>query len=161
MYQQILKNGFSYHLYLVSVLAVFLCASTFGQEKQKHQPNDSGFERYSSNEVDKVPVYPGCTSDNNEGLETCMMGEISQYIVNNLDFNLASQSGLMGMQEIVVHFGIDASGKVVHVSAKAGNPTMEKEAVRVIKSLPECEPGEKDGKKVGVYYTFPIGFEVE
>lgn len=155
------RTGISNYFLFLSILAFCLSTNAFSQEKQMTLNANKSFQRYTSNKVDKVPVYPSCTGENNEMLETCMMGKISQFIVNNLNFKLASQLGLRGNQEITVHFVIDSTGKVANVSAKASHPDMEKEAIRVIKDLPDSQPAEKEGQKVSVYYTFPIAFEVE
>ncbi len=161
MLPRTLRTGISNYFLFLSILAFCLSTNAFSQEKKLALNANESVQRYTSNEVDKVPIYPSCTGESNEILETCMMGKISQYIVDNLDFQLASQLGLSGMQEITVHFVINSTGKVANVSAKASHPDMEKEAIRVIKSLPASQPGEKDGEKVSVYYTFPIDFEVD
>ncbi|MBP9767884.1 MAG: energy transducer TonB, partial [Bacteroides sp.] len=43
---------------------------------------------------------------------------------------------------------------------KSVDPYLDKEAVRVVKSMPRWIPGTQDGKPVNVEYTLPITFKL-
>jgi protein TonB len=48
---------------------------------------------------------------------------------------------------------------VVDVVIKKGvNPSLDKEALRIVMSSPKWEPGKQRGKPVKVQFTFPINF---
>ncbi len=110
--------------------------------------------------IEKVPVYPGCTGDDNETLKKCFSEQISKFVSENFNTKLANVLNLTGRQRIAVQFKIDKSGKIVEVRARAPKPELEAEAVRVIENLPQMEAGEQKGEKVAVLYSLPIVFDV-
>ncbi|MCG2430679.1 energy transducer TonB [Aequorivita xiaoshiensis] len=112
--------------------------------------------------IENVPVYPGCENERgNAAKKKCMSSKISSFINKKFDTNLASDLGLEGRQRIAVQFKIDKSGKVIDVRARAPHPRLEKEAVSVVRSLPDMTPGKQRGKPVGVLYSLPIVFDIQ
>ena len=101
------------------------------------------------NFVDKMPKFPG--------------GDLGlvKYLGENVKYpNIAKENGLQ--EKIYIRFCVTKEGKVERISVLRGTePILYKEALRVIKSLPEWEPGEKNGKKVSVWYTVPINFKLK
>ena len=56
---------------------------------------------------------------------------------------------------------VEADGKVSNTMiAKGVTPALDKEAERVVKSMPKWIPGKKNGQNVRVKYTLPIKFVV-
>ncbi|MCB0465193.1 MAG: energy transducer TonB [Aequorivita sp.] len=110
--------------------------------------------------IEKVPTYPGCSGDN-EALKKCFSERISGFVGENFNTKLGKELNLSGRQKIAVQFKIDKSGNIVSATAKATKPELEAEAIRVIKMLPQMQPGEQKGEKVGVLYSLPIIFEVK
>ena len=86
---------------------------------------------------------------------------ITELVKKNFNSSLAGDLGLEGVQRIFVQFKIDENGKVVNVQARAPHPSLEKEAIRVVRLLPEMTPGKQRDKPVGVLYSLPILFKVE
>ena len=111
-------------------------------------------------EIERVPTYPGCSGDN-ETLKKCFTERISAFVGENFNTKLGKDLGLTGIQRIVVKFKIDKSGNIVRATAKAPKPELEAEALRIIEKLPQMQPGEQNGEKVGVLYSLPIIFEVQ
>ena len=111
-------------------------------------------------EIERVPTYPGCSGDN-ETLKKCFTERISAFVGENFNTKLGKDLGLTGIQRIVVKFKIDKSGNIVRATAKAPKPELEAEALRIIEKLPQMQPGEQKGEKVGVLYSLPIIFEVQ
>lgn len=111
--------------------------------------------------IESVPIFPGC-----EGLATnkerkeCMSKVISQFVNENFDTGLAKDLGLSGVNRVYVQFKISELGEIVDVKARAPHPDLQAEAEKVIKKLPDMQPGEHDGKKVGVLYALPITFQI-
>jgi TonB family protein len=99
--------------------------------------------------IEKMPQFPG----GEKGL--------LDYISRNLKYPLdAQEKGIQG--RIVVRFVVTKFGKVENVETMRGlYPSIDKEGVRVISSLPDWIPGEQKGEKVSVYYTLPIAFKLE
>jgi hypothetical protein len=111
--------------------------------------------------IENVPVFPGCESlDSNVERKECMSKEISQFVNENFNTNLASGLGLKGTNRVYVQFKIDKTGKIVDVRARAPHPILQAEGERIINKLPTMKPGEQGGEKVGVLYSLPITFKV-
>lgn len=112
--------------------------------------------------IENVPIYPGCENERgNDAKKRCMSEKVSSFINKKFNTDLASELGLDGRQRISVQFKIDKNGKVIDVRARAPHPRLEKEAVRVVESLPDMTPGKQRGKPVGVLYSLPIVFEIQ
>ncbi|MBZ9779744.1 M56 family metallopeptidase [Psychroflexus sp. CAK8W] len=109
--------------------------------------------------VENVPVFPGCESlSTNEEKRECMSDKVSKFVNKNFDKGLAKKLGLKGTTRVYVQFKIDDAGKIVNINTRAARPELEAEAKRVIKELPDMEPGQHEGKNVGVLYALPITF---
>src|SRR5690554_2051283 len=109
--------------------------------------------------IEKVPTYPGCSGDN-ETIRKCMSSKIAESINSNFNTSIANDLNISGRQRIVVQFKIDKTGIVTDVRARAKHPELEAEAIRVVNLLPQMNPGEQKGEKVGVLYSLPIVFDV-
>jgi protein TonB len=98
--------------------------------------------------VEKMPVPPG--------------GELGlrRYIASHIKYPpIAIERGIEGL--VYIKFCITSKGDVEKVSVIQGaDPILDKEALRVIRSLPKWTPGEQRGKKVNVWYTVPINFDL-
>jgi len=110
--------------------------------------------------IEKVPTFPGCTGNRDE-LRACMSAKIQQHVAKQFNAELAQDLGLSpGKKKIFVLFVIDKNGNISNVQSRAPHKSLQKEAERVIKSLPHMKPGEQRGRPVGVKYSLPIVFEV-
>ena len=124
------------------------------------ETDEDGDMSVAFTEIERVPTYPGCEGGN-EALKQCFTQRISGFVGENFNTKLGNDLGLTGRQRIVVQFKIDKAGNIVDVKAKAPKPELEAEAIRIIKKLPQMQPGEQKGKKVNVIYSLPIVFEVK
>ncbi len=112
--------------------------------------------------IENVPVYPGCENEKgNDAKKKCMSEKVAAFINKKFNTDLAGDLGLAGRQRISVQFKIDKNGRVIDVRARAPHPRLEKEAVRVVESLPDMTPGKQRGKPVGVLYSLPIVFDIQ
>lgn len=111
--------------------------------------------------IENVPIYPGCeTLKSNNERKACMSQKVQEFVQRNFNTDLAGELGLEGRQRIHVQFKIDRTGHVTDVRARAPHPKLEAEALKVVRSLPDMEPGKQRGKPVGVQYALPILFDV-
>ncbi|HIP49608.1 MAG TPA: energy transducer TonB [Lutibacter sp.] len=111
--------------------------------------------------IEKVPTFPGCTGTK-EQLRNCLQKAINNHVSSNFNVDLAQDLGLTpGKKRIFVMFTIDKNGAITDVRSRAPHKRLQKEAERVIKSLPKMKPGEQRGKPVGVKYSLPIIFQVK
>ena len=97
--------------------------------------------------VEKMPRYPG--------------GEaaLKKYVDNNLKFH-SYQTGCLRFQgNVITQFVVEADGSIGEVKVVKGiHKNLDEEAVRIVKSLPNFEPGLHNGQPVAVWYTLPISF---
>ena len=99
--------------------------------------------------VEDMPEFPGG--------EDALRQQISQDIKYPI---LAQENGAQG--KVYVTFIVAKDGSVVDAKIARGvDPMLDKEALRVVSSLPRWEPGKQDGKPVNVSYTVPINFVLQ
>lgn len=111
--------------------------------------------------IENVPVYPGCTGDNNLYLKRCMSGKIQEFVEQNFNMEMIKSLNLPPRRyRIAVQFKVDREGNVVDIRSRADREELENEAIRVVSGLPKMKPGRQRGKEVGVLYALPIIFEI-
>ena len=83
-----------------------------------------------------------------------------KYIADHIKYPTAAQeNGIQG--RVTVQFVVTKNGSVGQVRVVRGkDPDLDKEAVRVVKSLPKFTPGKMNGHPVNVWYTVPITFKL-
>mgnify|MGYP000591654406 CR=1 FL=1 len=86
--------------------------------------------------------------------------ELLSFIAKNLHYpTIAQENGIQG--KVFVRFVVSATGDVKDVKVmRSLDPYCDKEAIRVIQSLPKWIPGRQNGRNVPVYYTVPITFKL-
>ncbi len=84
--------------------------------------------------------------------------EFRKYVASNMKYpEIAAENGIQG--KVFVQFVIEPDGRISNVRVIRGvDPSLDKEAMRVIESSPKWNPGKQRGKPVRVSYTFPITF---
>jgi len=99
--------------------------------------------------VEQMPEFPGG--------ETALR----TYIAKHIKYPPTAQE--MGIQgKVYVTFIVDSSGNVTKATIARGiDSALDKEALRVINSLPKWTPGKQRGKPVSVSYTVPINFTLQ
>jgi protein TonB len=64
--------------------------------------------------------------------------------------------------KVIVQFVVNKDGTVVDpVVVRSVDPYLDKEALRVINSMPKWKPGKQRGKPVRVRYTVPVTFRLQ
>jgi len=99
--------------------------------------------------VEKMPEFPG-------GMGACL-----KYLGQNIKYpTIAQENGIQG--RVVVQFIVNKDGSIVNpVVVRSVDPYLDKEALRVIKSMPKWTPGKQRGKAVRVKYTVPVTFRLQ
>ena len=99
--------------------------------------------------VEQMPQFPGGPA------------ELMKYISKNLRYPaIAQENGIQG--RVILRFVVTAEGNVEDVQVlRSLDPYCDKEAVRVVQSLPKWIPGKQNGRNVPVYYTCPIVFRLQ
>ena len=63
---------------------------------------------------------------------------------------------------VVVQFVVKKDGSIGEVKVvRSVEKNLDREAVRVIKSLPKFTPGRQNGEAVNVWYTLPVPFKLK
>ncbi len=64
--------------------------------------------------------------------------------------------------KVIVRFCVAATGDVNQISVLKGvDPELDKEAMRVVSTLPQFKPGKQGGKPVPVWYMVPVNFALK
>lgn len=115
-------------------------------EKQETQKSDD-MNVYEV--VDRPPSYPGG------------MGALMSWLNQNVKYPVtAAENGVQG--RVIVQFVVEKDGSVTNVGvAKSVDPALDKEAVRVVKSMPHWNPGKSNGSTVRVKHTVPVIFRLQ
>lgn len=109
--------------------------------------------------VEHVPVFPGCTGNNNAKLRECFAEKMNEHIKKHFKYpDAALELGVHG--KVFVLFAVDASGNVTGIKTRGPDRQLEEEAYRIISLLPTMKPGEQRGKPVKVPYSIPIHFKI-
>ena len=73
---------------------------------------------------------------------------------------VAEENGIQG--KVVCTFVVNVDGSISDVKViKSVDPSLDKEAIRVLKSMPKWVPGKQKGKVVKVKYTLPVTFRLK
>ena len=100
--------------------------------------------------VESMPEFPG-------GQQA-----LFKYLSENVKYPvIAQENGIQG--RVICQFVVNRDGSIVDVEVvrSGGDPSLDKEAVRVIKSMPKWKPGKQRGKPVRVKYTVPVNFKLQ
>ena len=97
--------------------------------------------------VEDMPQFPG--------------GSVQKWISKNVKYPMiAQENNIQG--KVFVQFVIEKDGSVSDVKvARSVDPSLDKEAIRVVKAMPKWKPGKQRGKPVRVSYTVPINFQLQ
>ena len=85
-----------------------------------------------------------------------------KYLSENVKYPvIAQENGIQG--RVICQFVVNKDGSIVEVEVvrSGGDASLDKEAVRVIKSMPKWKPGKQRGKAVRVKYTVPVNFRLQ
>lgn len=110
--------------------------------------------------VEHMPALGACKDLRGDERNQCTNTEIVKYIASNTKYPpIAKDAGIQGT--VYVYFVVDRTGKVKDARVlREVDQRLDKEALRVVKSLPDFEPGEQRGKAVPVQYTIPVKFTI-
>lgn len=99
--------------------------------------------------VEVMPEFPG-------GMAECL-----KYLGKNIKYpTIAQENGVQG--RVIVQFVVNQDGSIVDpVVVRSVDPYLDKEALRVIMTMPKWKPGMQRGKAVRVKYTVPVTFKLQ
>ena len=94
--------------------------------------------------VEEMPSFPGG------------QGALMSYLASNIKYPVVAQeNGVQG--RVIVSFVVERDGSISDVKvARSVDPSLDREAQRVVKSMPKWKPGKQNGSAVRVKYTVPV-----
>ena len=165
---------------------IFNGTTSFIRDEEDGNTSEATYDEYNEQEEDEVlfvvveemPEFPGGQQALFNYLienvkypviaqENGIMGRVvCQFVVNRegsiVDVEVVRSSGVDVLKEDTVHScAIDSlDEKAVAIRSQCID-ALDKEAVRVVKSMPKWKPGKQRGKAVCVKYTVPINFKLQ
>ncbi len=107
--------------------------------------------------VEIMPHFKKCFSANANNRDKCT----EERILKHLERNLTIPDGLKKNIRTTVTFVIETSGNVGKIHCAPRVPkSVQHEIERVLKKMPQMEPGIQQGHKVPVYYQIPISVKL-
>ncbi len=99
--------------------------------------------------VEEQPSFPGGPA--------AMM----QWLKDNIKYPVvAAENGIEG--RVIVQFVVSKTGSISDVRVARGvDPSLDREAIRVVSSMPKWTPGKQNGTTVNVRYTLPVTFKLQ
>ena len=97
--------------------------------------------------VEQQPQFPG--------------GSVNGWLADHIKYPVvAAENGISG--RVVVQFVVERDGSVSQVRVVRGvDPSLDKEAQRVISSMPKWIPGKQNGQAVRSRFTVPVTFRLQ
>ena len=99
--------------------------------------------------VEEMPSFPG--------------GNVAlmSYLNSNTKYPVVAQeNGVQG--RVIISFVVERDGSISDVKvARSVDPSLDREAQRVVKSMPRWTPGKQNGQTVRVKYTVPVVFRLQ
>lgn len=99
--------------------------------------------------VEQMPTFPGGDA------------ALMKYLSSHINYpTMAQENNIQG--KVIVQFVVTKTGKVGEVKVvRSVDKDLDREAVRVCKSLPNFVPGRQNGQPVSVWYTLPVTFKLQ
>ncbi|HOO94823.1 MAG TPA: energy transducer TonB [Proteiniphilum sp.] len=99
--------------------------------------------------VEDQPLFPGGNA--------AMM----KFLSDNIKYPvIAQENGIQG--RVICNFVVEKDGSITDVQVVRGvDPSLDKEAVRVIQQMPRWKPGKQRGQAVRVRFTLPVVFRLQ
>lgn len=98
--------------------------------------------------VEQQPEFPGGTA------------ALMKWLGNNVRYpQMALENGISG--RVIVKFVVEKDGSVSGVTLVRGvDKDLDREAIRVVKSMPKWQPGKNNGQAVRCYFNLPVNFKL-
>lgn len=131
----------------IIMMAIAACMMTLGAQAQVQKGNTAPQDVFDV--VEEMPVFPGG-----------MQGMI-KFLSENISYPKDAQEKKISGR-VIISFVIDKDGSVGEVqTVKPLYPSLDEEAIRIVKSMPNWTPGKQKGQAVRVKYSLPISFSLD
>lgn len=88
-------------------------------------------------------------------------GNVNQWLSSHIQYPaVAAENGIQG--RVIVKFVVGRDGSVSQAQIARGvDPALDREALRVVNSMPRWNPGMNNGQPANVWFTLPITFKIQ
>ena len=125
-----------------------LCFSAMTWAQKTIVSNEAGPQEEAFDVVEQMPEFPG-------GMEAMI-----QFMQQNMKYPKDAQK-LNKQGRVLVNFIIEKDGRVSNaVVVKSVWPSLDAEALRLVRAMPKWTPGKQNGKVVRVKFTMPFNFSL-
>ena len=133
-------------LIIMSLMAT-CCLTTVLAQKTVVSQKDQKEEPF--NVVEDMPAFPG-------GMEAMI-----QFLSSNIQYPADAQKQKVDGR-VLVKFVVEKDGSITEVKViKPAFPSLDAEAIRVVKAMPKWKPGYQNGQAVRVQFAMPINFSLK
>lgn len=134
--------------YLTNYVYVFKKGDNDIYSKKEQNESESN-KIFNGDDVDQQPSFPGGTN------------ALNTFIGSNLKYPVfAQEEGIQG--RVVVKFIVEKDGSISNVEVdRSVSPSLDNEAMRVVKAMPKWIPGQINGKAVKVECSHPFVFQLQ
>ena len=129
---------------------MFRLGNDSSDSKAAEAPREAKVDENGVHQVcEEMPEFPG-------GMAECM-----KYLSKNINYpEDCKKEGIQG--RVIVQFVVDKDGSIKDPTIARGvHPSLDKEALRVLSSMPNWKPGKQKGEAVKVRYTIPVMFKLQ
>ena len=116
-------------------------------EKPVEKPKEVKEEIFRS--VEQMPQFPGGDA------------ALLKYLSSHINYPpMAAENNVQG--KVTLQFVVEKDGRVGEVKViRSVDKDLDREAIRVVKTLPKFTPGRQNGQPVRVWYTLPVTFKLQ
>ena len=133
-------------LIMMSLMAI-CCLTTVLAQKTVVSQKDQKEEPFDV--VEDMPAFPG-------GMEAMMA-----FLIENVKYPADAKKQKVDGR-VLVNFVVEKDGSITEVKViKPAFPSLDAEAIRVVKAMPKWKPGYQNGQAVRVLFTLPINFSLK
>ena len=130
-------------LILLSLMAVLGLMTVNAQKTVVSQSNQNVYDQ-----VEEMPEFPGG------------MPAMIEFLQTNIKYPKDAIKQDVGGR-VMVMFVVETDGSITNVRvARKVFPSLDEEAVRVVKTMPKWKPGKEKGRTVRVNFTLPVVFSI-
>lgn len=112
-------------------------------------------------DVDSITNIESKKVFGNPEMQPTFKGDINLWLAQNMRYpKEAVKNNIEG--KVIVSFVIEKDGSVSNIKAlKSPHSSLTEEVVRLVKAMPNWNPGTMSGKPVRVKYTLPLSFKLQ
>ena len=88
-------------------------------------------------------------------------GNVNAWLAQNIQYPaVAAENGVQG--KVIVRFVVGKDGSVSQASVvRSVDPSLDREALRAVNSMPRWNPGMNNGQPAAVWFTLPVTFKLQ